>query len=129
LEEVEIGVRLRSYVSTNYTIDRRRICVGGISAGMLTGFISGLQGTETYRGVWLCNAKIPARARPGATEPLKSVHFFINGTEPTLTNFVAQAQKIGYSVAFHAEEMTAAKMQDSQVLGKLHRWLRLLETY
>ena len=127
LDEVELSTRLRSYVSTNYTIDRRRVCVGGISAGMLPGFISGLQGAETYRGVWLCNAKIPARARVGATEPLKSIHFFINGTEPTLNTFVTQAQKIGYSVAFHAEEMTAAKMQDSQVLGKLQRWLRLLE--
>ncbi len=129
LDEVEIGVRLRSYVSTNYTVDRRRVCVGGISSGMLPGLILGLQGSEVYRGIWLCNAKIPPRARLAATEPLKSIHLFINGTEPTLNNFVAQAQKIGYSVAFHAEEMTAAKMLDSQVLGKLQRWLRLMEAY
>ena len=129
LDEVEIGVRLRSYVSANYTIDRRRICVGGISSGMLPGLILGLQGAETYRGIWLCNAKIPARTRVPATEPLKSINFFINGTDPTLNTFVSQAQKIGYSVAFHAEEMTAAKMLDTQVLGKLQRWLRLLEAY
>jgi len=129
LEEVEIGVRLRSYIATNYTVDRRRICVGGISSGMLPGLILGLQGAETYRGVWLCNAKIPARARVPATEPLKSINFFINGVDPNLSTFVAQAQKIGYSVAFHAEEMTAAKMQDSNVLSKLQRWLRLLEAY
>ena len=129
LEEVEIGVRLRSYISTNYTVDRRRICVGGISSGMLPGLILGLQGAETYRGVWLCNAKIPARARVQAAEPLKSIHFFINGTDPSTSTFVTQAQKIGYSVAYHAEDMTAAKMQDSSVLGKLQRWLRLLEAY
>jgi len=129
LEEVEIGVRLRSYIATNYTVDRRRICVGGISSGMLPGLILGLQGAETYRGVWLCNAKIPARARVPATEPLKSINFFINGVDPNLSTFVAQAQKIGCSVAFHAEEMTAAKMQDSNVLSKLQRWLRLLEAY
>ena len=91
--------------------------------------ILGLQGAETYRGVWLCNAKIPARARLPVTEPLKSINFFINGKDPNLNTFVAQAQKIGYSVAFHAEEMTAAKMLDTQVLGKLQRWLRLLEAY
>ncbi len=129
LEEVEIGVRLRSYISTNYTVDRRRICVGGISSGMLPGLILGLQGAETYRGVWLCNAKIPARARVPAAEPLKSINFFINGTDPSTNTFVTQAQKIGYSVAYHAEDMTAAKMQDSSVLGKLQRWLRLLEAY
>ena len=129
LDEVEIGVRLRSYVSTNYTIDRRRICVGGLSSGMLPGLILGLQGSDTIRGVWLCNAKIPSRARIPATEPLKSIHFFINGEDPTLKPFVEQAGKMGYSVAYHSEEMTAAKMQDSQVLGKLQRWLRLLEGY
>ena len=129
LDEVEIGVRLRSYISSNYKVDRRRICVGGISSGMLPGLILGLQATETYRGVWLCNAKIPARARVPAAEPLKSINFFINGTEPTLNVFVTQAQKIGYSVAFHAEDIAAARMQDSQLLGKLQRWLRLLEAY
>ena len=96
---------------------------------MLPGFIMGLQGSDTIRGVWLCNAKIPARARVPATEPLKSIHLFINGVEPTLKPFVEQAEKIGYSVAYHSEEMTATKMQDSQVLGKLQRWLRLLEAY
>ena len=96
---------------------------------MLPGLILGLQGSDTIRGVWLCNAKIPSRARIPATEPLKSIHFFINGEDPTLKPFVEQAGKMGYSVAYHSEEMTAAKMQDSQVLGKLQRWLRLLEGY
>ena len=129
LDEVEIGVRLRSYVASNYTIDRRRVCVGGISSGMLPGLIMGLQGAETIRGVWLCNAKIPTRARVPATEPLKSIHFFINGVDASLKPFVEQTEKIGYSVAYHSEDMTAAKMQDAQVLGKLQRWLRLLEAY
>ena len=129
LDEVEISVRLRSYVSNNYTVDKRRICVGGISAGMLPGLISGIQGAEAFRGVWLCNAKIPPRARVPAAEPLKSLNFFINGTDSTLTAFVEQTQKIGCSVAFHTEDMTTAKMQDSQVVNKLQRWLRLLEAH
>ena len=129
LDEVEIGVRLKSYVSSNYTIDRRRICVGGISAGMLPGLISGLQGTEVYRGIWLCNAKIPGRARVPPTEPLKSIHLFINGKDPSVNLFTTQAQKIGYSVANYHDEMTAAKMQESPLLGKVQRWLRLMEAY
>ncbi|MFY8200042.1 MAG: trypsin-like peptidase domain-containing protein, partial [Pirellula staleyi] len=52
-EEVEIATRLRSYMSTTYKIDRRRICVGGVSSGMLPAYISASQGTEVYRGVWL----------------------------------------------------------------------------
>jgi hypothetical protein len=96
---------------------------------MLPGLISGIQGAETYRGIWLCNAKIPPRARIPAAEPLKSLHFFINGTDQNLNAFVQQTQKAGCSIAFHTDEMTTAKMQDSQVVAKLQRWLRLLEAY
>ena len=129
LEETEIGTRLRTYMTTNYTIDRRRLCVGGIASGMLPAFIQGAQGAEIYRGVWLSNAKIPMRARMPAAEPLKSVNLFINGTDPSLKAFVAQAQKTGLSVAFHAEEFSASRMQDAQVTLKLQRWLRLLEAH
>jgi len=96
---------------------------------MLPAFIQGAQGAEIYRGVWLSNAKIPMRARMPAAEPLKSVNLFINGTDPSLKAFVAQAQKTGLSVAFHAEEFSASRMQDAQVTLKLQRWLRLLEAH
>ena len=128
-EEVEIATRLRSYMSTTYKIDRRRICVGGISSGMLPAYISATQGTEVYRGVWLCNLKISPRVRVPPAEPLKALHFFLNGTDPSLNPFAELAQKSGHTVAFHAEEMSAVKMIDSQVLGKLQRWMRLLEAY
>jgi len=88
-----------------------------------------LQGTEVYRGIWLCNAKIPGRARVPPTEPLKSIHLFINGKDPSVNLFTTQAQKIGYSVANYHDEMTAAKMQESPLLGKVQRWLRLMEAY
>jgi len=128
-EEVEIATRLRSYMSTTYKIDRRRICVGGISSGMLPAYISATQGTEVYRGVWLCNLKISPRVRVPPAEPLKALHFFLNGTDPSLNPFAELAQKSGHTVALHAEEMSAVKMIDSQVLGKLQRWMRLLEAY
>lgn len=126
-EEVEIASRLRSHMSNTYTIDKRRVSVGGMASGMLPALVSALQGSEIYRGVWLCNAKIGRRLPLPQAEPLKSMAFFVNGTDTTLGNFKALVQKTGYSIAFHAEELTVSKMVDSQLLGKFQRWLRLLE--
>jgi hypothetical protein len=70
-----------------------------------------------------------SRVRVPPAEPLKALHFFLNGTDPSLDPFAELAQKSGHTVAFHAEEMSAVKMIDSQVLGKLQRWMRLLEAY
>jgi len=126
-EEVEVAGRLRSYVSTNYKIDKRRLCVAGISTGTLPAYVSAMQGIESYRGVWLCNAKVSARVRVLPAEPLKSLQFFVNGTEAALPDFVQLARKSGHSVSFSVEELTASKLVDSPVVGKLQRWLRLLE--
>jgi hypothetical protein len=126
-EEVEVASRLRSYVSTNYKIDKRRVCIAGVSAGTLPAYVTAMQGIESYRGVWLCNAKMSARVRVLPAEPLKSLQFFVNGSEAALPEFVELAKKSGHSVAFSAEELSASKMVDSPVIGKLQRWLRLLE--
>lgn len=126
-EEVEVASRLRSYVSTNYKIDKRRLCIAGVSAGTLPAYVTAMQGIESYRGVWLCNAKMSARVRVLPAEPLKSLQFFVNGPEAALPEFVQLAKKSGHSVAFSVEELTASKMLDSPVIVKLQRWLRLLE--
>jgi serine protease Do len=128
-EEVELSNRLRTYMGTTYKIDRRRMCVAGISAGMLPAYVSAMQSPETYRGIWLSNAKISQRTRILAAEPLKSFHLFLNGTEPTLPTFVDLAKKAGHSVELHPEELTAAKMTDAPLLVKVQRWLRLMETH
>lgn len=126
-EEVEVASRLRSYLSTNYKIDKRRICVAGISAGSLPAYVSAMQGIESYRGVWLCNAKMSSRVRVLPAEPMKSLQFFVNGPEATLPDFVQLARKSGHSVSYSVEELSVSKLVDSPVLNKLQRWLRLLE--
>jgi serine protease Do len=128
-EEVEIAGRLRSYMSTTYQIDRRRVCVGGIASGLLPAYISAMQGIEYYRGVWLGNGKIAPRIRTSQAEPLKSLHFFLNGPDPSLATFTELIRKNGHAVIYQKEEWKMANVLDSQVLGQLQRWLRLMEAY
>jgi len=128
-EEVEIASRLRSFMATTYKIDRRRICIGGVSSGMLPAYISAMQGIEIYRGVWLGNAKISPRVRILQAEPLKALHFFVNGTDASLATFAELAKKSGHSVVLQSEEIKATNLNDAQVMGQLQRWMRLLEAY
>ncbi len=128
-EEAEVASRLRSFMTTTYSIDKRRVGVGGISSGMLPSLVAALQGTEVYRAVWLCNAKFGRGIPFPQAEPLKAMNYLVNGTDPSVATFVEVVQKNGHGVVSFAEELTAAKMLDSQLVGKVQRWLRLLEAY
>lgn len=128
-DEVEIGLRLQSYMTQTYSIDRRRIASGGIESGSLLAYISAMQLPEIYRGVWLSNPKLPNRFRMAACEPFKAVHFFVNGSEKSLERFVEIARAGGYSVQQNGTTLEPAKLPESPVLGPLQRWLRLLEAY
>jgi serine protease Do len=128
-DEVEIGMRLQSFLMQNYTIDRRRIAVGGIASGSLLAYITAVQLPEVYRGVWLANPKLPPRVRIPPCEPFRAIRFFVNGNEKSLDKFTEIARAAGYSVQQNALELDASKLIESPVLGPLQRWLRLFEAY
>jgi serine protease Do len=128
-DEVEIGLRLQSYLAQTYSIDRRRIAIGGIESGSLLAYITAMQMPEIYRGVWLCNPKLPPRFRMTPCEPFKAIHYFVNGTEKSIDRFVDIARTAGYSVQQNGSQLETAKLPESAVLGPLQRWLRLLEAY
>jgi serine protease Do len=128
-DEVEIGMRLQSYMSKTYAIDRRRIAVGGIESGSLLAYITAMQAQEVYRGVWMCNPKLPPRFRMPPCEPFKATHYFINGSEKVLERFTEIARKAGYSVQASGATLETAKLPESPLLQPLQGWLRLLEAY
>jgi hypothetical protein len=128
-DEVEIGMRLQSYISKTYAIDRRRIAVGGIESGSLLAYITAMQAQELYRGVWMCNPKLPPRFRMSPCEPFKATHYFINGTDKSLGRFAEIARKAGYSVQASGATLETAKLPESPLLQPLQGWLRLLEAY
>lgn len=128
-DEVEIGLRLRSYLDKTYAIDRRRLAIGGIESGSLLAYITAMQAQESVRGVWLCNPKLPPRFRMPPCEPFKAIHYFINGTDKSIERFVDIARKSGYSVQQNGGMLETAKLPESPLLQPLQGWLRLLEAY
>lgn len=128
-DEVEIGLRLRSYLDKTYAIDRRRLAIGGIESGSLLAYITAMQVQESVRGVWLCNPKLPPRFRMPSCEPFKAIHYFINGTDKSIERFVDIARKSGYSVQQSGGMLETSKLPESPLLQPLQGWLRLLEAY
>lgn len=128
-DEVEIGLRLQSYMSKTYSMDRRRIAVGGIESGSLLAYITAMQAPELYRGVWMSNPKLPPRFRIQPCEPFKATHYFVNGEAKSVDRFVEIARKVGYSVQPSGATLETAKMPESPLLLPVQGWLRLLEAY
>jgi serine protease Do len=134
-EESEIGIRLRTYLANNYSLDKRRICIGGLSSGGIMALVTAGQNTEDFTSVWISDAKISERVRLNTVEPTKSIRFFVNGTEESLKQFVSKSRESGYCVCFYPDSFAsmkkpdAANVQDLQVFDKLQRWLRFLEAF
>jgi hypothetical protein len=116
-------------MSKTYSIDRRRIAVGGIESGSLLAYITAMQAQEVYRGVWMSNPKLPPRFRMQPCEPFKATHYFINGEEKAVDRFVDLARKAGYSVQPSGAMFETAKLPESPLLQPVQGWLRLLEAY
>ena len=133
-EEVEIGKRLRSYLTTNYRVDPRRVCVGGVATGGVLAIITAVQ-SEGFGAVWLSDSKIGERLKLPPAEPKKSYRFFVNGKDENLEGFAKRTREAGYSFQYEKEELAAlkgadsAKIQEDLVLSKLQQWLRSLEAY
>lgn len=128
-DEIELGVRLHAYMTTNYNIDRRRVAIGGIASGSLLAYITSVQMPGIFRGVWLCNPKMPSRFRMPANEPFRSIDFFVNGNDKSVDKLVEIARAAGYGVQRSTTELDTTKSIESPILGPLRRWLRLLEAY
>lgn len=132
-EEVEIGTRVRSYLGTNYAIDKRRTCAAGIASGGVLALVTVAQFPDDFNALWLSDAKIGGRVRLASAEPGKSPKFFINGTDDSLAGFVERIAEAGYAVSYYKETWStlkspdAANAQDSQIFSKVQRFLQHLE--
>lgn len=128
-DETELAGRLKAQIMKSYAVDNRRICLAGLDSGTLVAFVAALNSPESFRGLWLSNAKLPSRVKMPPTEPFKSVHLFINGTDQGLEATIEASRKIGYSIAYQPIDLSAATFDSSPVTPKLQRWLRLLEFF
>lgn len=128
-EEVEIGARMQTWIARSYSIDRRRIAVGGFASGSVLAYSTAAQFPELYRGVWLSNPKLPRSIRINPSEPFKAANFFINGTDRSIDEFAERIRQNGYSLQMQSGELDSSKLVEAPLLAPVQRWLRLLEAY
>lgn len=128
-EEVEIGMRMQNWVTRTYSIDRRRIAVGGFNTGSILAYITAAQYPEMFRGIWLSNPKIPRNIRINPSEPFKAASYFVNGTDKSIDGFVEKIRENGFSLQSQSSDLDVAKLVEAPLLAPVQRWLRLLEAY
>ena len=128
-EEVEVGMRMQTWLARTYSIDRRRIAVGGFDSGSILAYITAAQFPELFRGVWLSNPKAPRGLRINPSEPFKATSYFVNSSDKGVDAFVERIRKNGYSVQRQGSDLDSSKLVEAPLLLPVQRWLRLLEAY
>ena len=128
-EEVEIGMRVQTWIARNYSVDRRRIAVGGFGTGSILAYITAVQFPELFRGIWLSNPKVPRNIRINPCEPFKSPTYFVNGSDKSIDEFAQRVRKAGYSLQLHSSDLDSTKLVEAPLLAPVQRWLRLIEAY
>jgi serine protease Do len=131
-EELEIATRAKAHALNDYTIDSRRIIVGGIASGAILGIVTAVQKPGEYAGLIVSNAKLRARIRLSTPEPGESLKMFVNGTDPSVKILADSAMKAGFSVDFYDRDIEASKNREPKsdpVLEKLQRWLQFQEVF
>jgi serine protease Do len=128
-EEVEIGMRMQTWIARTYSIDRRRIAVGGFDTGSILAYITSAQFPELFRGIWLSNPKVPRNIRINASEPFKSPSYFVNGSDKSIDEFAERIRKAGYSLQRQSSDLDSSKLVEAPLLAPVQRWLRLMEAY
>jgi hypothetical protein len=128
-EEVEVGMRMQTWLARTYSIDRRRIAVGGFDSGSILAYITAAQFPELFRGVWLSNPKAPRGLRINPSEPFKAASYFVNSSDKGVDAFVERIRKNGYSVQRQGSDLDSSKLVEAPLLLPVQRWLRLLEAY
>lgn len=126
-EEVEVGMRMQTWLARTYSIDRRRIAVGGLETGSILAYITAAQFPELYRGIWLSNPKTPRNIRVNPSEPFKAANYFINGSDKSIDEFAERIRKNGYSLQRQSSDLDSSKLVEAPLIAPVQRWLRLLE--
>ena len=128
-EEVEVGMRMQTWLARTYSVDRRRIAVGGFDSGSILAYITAAQFPELFRGVWLSNPKAPRGLRINPSEPFKAANYFVNSSDKGVDELVERLRKNGYSVQRQGSDLDSSKLVEAPLLLPVQRWLRLLEAY
>ncbi len=108
MEELEVIRRSMQQLRADYTIDARRIVVGGVGAGSGPAVVLALQDRGKFRGLWLAGGNIPRGLRMQQIEPTESLAILLQGENPAYPPFAAKIEKLGYRVSLSPEKFDIA---------------------
>ena len=129
IQDLEVLQKVKTQILNDYSIDRRRIVMGGMGTGGALGMLHGLQNREQIRGVWTIESRTPPVNRIPPSEPQESLHFLMIGSRPEMPKFGEAAIKLGYAFSSLSQKVDLQQPLPANVLAPMQRWLRCLEAY
>ena len=127
--EAELIPLLRTLCLKDYSIDARRIVLGGHGSGGTLSFLVALRDRAKVRGVWVAESRIPPTIRLPEVEPLESLQIYLAGAREEYAPFADATNKTGYVVVRQNQAIDLKTQSQGEYLTSLHLWLRRLESF
>lgn len=127
IEELEIVKRTLQDIRNRYSIDPRRLVIGGVGGGSLPALILGAQSRSTARGIWISAPGGPKGIRVPQAEPMESPAFLFQGEKDGFQSLASQLQKLGYRTNLSDNQYDPAKAVGSDSLNQIQAFCASLE--
>jgi len=127
IEELEIVKRTLQDIRNRYSVDPRRLVMGGVGGGSLPALILGAQSRSTVRGVWISAPGGPKGIRVPQAEPMESPAFLFQGETAGFESLNKQLQKLGYRTSLSNDQYDPAKALGSDALNQVQAFCASLE--
>ncbi len=127
IEELEIVKRTLQDIRNRYSIDPRRLVIGGVGGGSLPALILGAQSRSTARGIWVSAPGGPKGIRVPQAEPMESPAFLFQGEKDGFQSLTSQLQKLGYRTTLSNDQYDPAKAVASDSLNQVQAFCASLE--
>jgi serine protease Do len=129
-EELDVTKRTVQHLKNKYTIDARRMVIGGMGAGGGPAFVLALQNRSLFRGVWLAESNLPRNLRPPQSEPMESPALLLQGENPAYPKFVKAVKEMGYRAMASEEKVDLSSQAiDMKQQKTVENFLRSLEWF
>lgn len=120
-EEVELLKRCMQEIRTKYSVDPRRIVIGGVGSGATPATVGALQNKRMVRGLWIANGGIPRGLRMPQAEPMESPSLLLQGDNPGFKLFSESLRKLGYRAVVTDEAWNLNMVVDKLIKGGLNQ--------
>lgn len=128
-EETELIPRLIRQFQKDYTIDTRRVVVGGLGTGGTIALVGALQQKTTIRGLWMVDSRVPNPGRLPAAEPMESTQWLLVGSRKEYPKFADLISKLGFPIQVVSQPVELEKLNHASYMPAMQKWLKRMEAY